>query len=321
MSWHRTRPALAGLLLLFCAVGPALAQGRMALNAEGARHDHDGPALRERTELVTLSVTVTDGQGRAVAGLKPEHFEVYEDKVRQQVEFFREDDSPASVGVVFDTSASMQGKIERAREAFQAFVEASHPDDEYFLVTFNEQATLSAASTDGDELLGLLRRAVPHGQTALYDAVYLALEALDRARHRKRALVVFSDGADNRSRYNIGELKRLVKERDVPIYCIASAGAESASCGRLCRMEAQVALDEIAGLTGGRAFFPVSYADLEDLTTRVALELRRRYSIGYTPSSASRDGRWRRVKLRVSPAGAAQGRLVARTREGYYAAP
>lgn len=279
----------------------------------------DGPVVRERTELVTLNVTVTDRANKPVAGLKREQFEVFEDRVRQEIEFFCEADAPASVAVVFDVSASMGGKLEYARDALHAFIETSHPDDEYYLIAFNERPVLHAAAADGDALVRAVGGLRPTGQTALYDAVYLGLDALNQARHAKRALLVISDGAENHSHYSFRDLRRAIKESDARIYCLGAADLSGASCGRVCQMTAQVILAEMARLTGGRAFFPTNFGELEQITTSIAVELRRQYSIGYLPTGGARDGRWRRIQLRIRPEG--EGRLVVRARAGYYALP
>jgi Ca-activated chloride channel family protein len=286
----------------------------------------DDPVLRERTGLVTLTVTVTDRARRPVVGLRREQFEVYEDKVLQQIEFFREADAPASIAVVFDVSGSMEGKLARAREALKSFVETSHPQDEYFLIAFNERATLRAAAADGDDLVRIMQNLTPSGGTALYDAVFLGLDTLKQARHAKHALVVITDGADNRSRYSFGELRRYVRESDTQIYCVGINDAVSLPD----QVNTQRKLEELARPTGGNAFFPESLAELEQIASTVAVELRRQYSIGYVPtarvspaSGTQRDAQWRKIMLRVKPESGQQGegRLTVRTRAGYYTMP
>jgi Ca-activated chloride channel homolog len=316
-------------LALLLAPGCLFAQPGVVTFDEGlSRFRAEEPVVRERTELVTLTVTVTDGRSRPVTGLRAEHFEVYEDKVRQQVEFFAEADTPVSVAVIFDLSGSMARKAAQARAALRAFVEHSHPEDDFYLIAFSEQPVARAEAVGGDELVRLTAATASRGATALYDAVYQGLETLARARHPKRALLVISDGADNHSRRSFGDLRRRIKESDVQIYGVGVDDGGGAECGRLCRMSAQVNLDEMARVTGGRAFFPVNPGGLEDAASAIAVELRRQYSVGYVPSGTKRDGRWREIKLRVRTDGLAraggeqpQGRVVARTREGYYARP
>ncbi|MCW5966873.1 MAG: VWA domain-containing protein [Blastocatellales bacterium] len=276
-----------------------------------------GPVIRERTEVVTLTVTVTDPYNRLVTGLDKQHFEVFEDKVKQTIEYFADDDVPVSLGIAFDVSGSMKGKLDRARDALKAFIQTSHDDDDFFLVGFNQRANLISEFTDGDTLLNKLTFVDPRGQTALYDAAYLGIEKVKQGRHTKRALLLISDGQDNSSRYTYGELRKLLKEANVQIYCIGIVEVGGGAGGSL-DMQGQSILEEIAQTTGGKAFFPRSAAELEDATTRIALELRHQYSIGYIPTNVKRDGRWHNIKVKVKqPRGLPN--LNVRTKEGYYA--
>lgn len=292
----------------------------------GVRGQHQGPdtdqdknVIRQRTSLVVVNVSVTDKQFRQISGLNKEHFEIYEDKVRQQIEFFSDDDRPASVGIVFDLSGSMNNKISRAREAIKAFIDTCHNQDDFFLVGFNERATLLAELSDGQSVLDKLLLAEPRGQTALYDAAYLGVEKVKQGRHDKRAILIVSDGQDNASRYNYGELRKLLKEADVQVYCIGIT-EEGADMGSILDRQGRLVLEEIARTTGGMAFFPSSYAELEDSVTRIALTLRHQYSIGYVPLNEQRDGKWRKIKVRVNaPKGLPS--LNVRAKEGYYAMP
>src|SRR5262245_6813472 len=139
----------------------------------------------QRTEVVSLPVTVTDAYNRLVTGLDRQHFEVYEDKVKQEISFFSDDDSPVNLGIVFDVSGSMKGKLDRARDALKAFIQTSHSDDDFFLVGFNQRANLLAEFTDGDALANKLTLVDPKGQTALYDAAYLGIEKVKQGRHSR----------------------------------------------------------------------------------------------------------------------------------------
>jgi Ca-activated chloride channel family protein len=205
----------------------------------------------------------------------------------------------------------------RARDALKAFVDTCHNDDEFFLVGFNERATLLAGLSDGTTILRRLGMADPRGQTALYDAAYLGVEKVKEGRHDKRALLIISDGQDNASKYSYGELKKLLKEADVQIYCI---GINEGILGgdSILERQGQVLLDEMAQATGGMAFHPNSYGELDDSVRRIALALRHQYSIGYVPINEQRDGKWRKIKVRVNkPKGMPS--LVVRAKEGYYA--
>jgi Ca-activated chloride channel family protein len=271
------------------------------------------------TELVSFTVTVTDPNGRLVTGLDKQHFEAYEDKVKQVITFFNDEDVPVSMGIVFDVSGSMKGKLDRAREALKAFIQTSHNDDDFFLVGFNQRATLLAEFTDGDTITNKFTLVDPRGQTALYDAAYLGIEKVKQGRHTKRAILLISDGQDNSSRYTYGELRKLLKEAGVQIYCIGIVELGGGS-GSTLDLQGQSILEEIAQTTGGKAFFPRSAAELEDATTRIALELRHQYSIGYTPTNVKRDGQWHKIKVQVKPPrGLPQ--LKVQHKEGYYAVP
>jgi Ca-activated chloride channel homolog len=277
----------------------------------------DHPVIHLDTELVTLSVTVTDPYNRLVTGLDKQHFEVYENKVKQNIEYFHDEDVPVSLGIVFDVSGSMKGKIDRSKEALKAFIQTSHDNDDFFLIAFNQRANLLAEFTDGGTMQGKLTLVEPKGQTAIYDAAYLGIEKVKQGHHTKRALLLISDGQDNSSRYTYGELKKLLKEANVQIYCIGIVEMGGGAGGTL-DLQGQSILEEIAQVTGGKAFFPRSAPELEDATTRIALELRHQYSIGYTPTNVQRDGQWHRIKVKViAPRGLPN--LNVRAKEGYYA--
>ena len=269
------------------------------------------------TDLVTLTVTVTDPYNRLVTGLDRQHFEVFEDKVRQSIEFFSDDDVPVSLGIVFDVSGSMKGKMDRARDSLRAFIETSHREDDFFLVGFNQRANLISEFSDGDTLTNKLTLVDAKGQTALYDASYLGIEKVKQGRHNKRAILLISDGQDNSSRYTYGELRKLLKEAGVQIYCIGIVEMGGSAGGTL-DMQGQAILEEIAQVTGGKAFFPRSAAELEDATTRIALELRHQYSIGYSPTNVKRDGQWHKIKVQVKPPRGLPT-LKVQHKEGYYA--
>ena len=221
----RIYKAIIGCLLLLAS------QPGVRGQQQGPDTDQDKNIIRQRTSLVVVNVSVTDKQFRQISGLNKEHFEIYEDKVRQQIEFFGDDDKPASVGIIFDLSGSMNNKISRARDAIKAFIDTCHNQDDFFLVGFNERATLLAELSDGQSILNKLSLAEPRGQTALYDAAYLGVEKVKEGRHDKRAVLIVSDGQDNASRYDYGELRKLLKEADVQVYCIGIAedGADMGS--------------------------------------------------------------------------------------------
>lgn len=270
------------------------------------------------TDLINLSVTLTDMYGRYVTGLSKDAFTVWDDKDQQEIQFFSDDDAPISMGVVFDVSGSMgREKLDRAREALRHFVETSHDDDEYFLIGFNSRAQLLMDRTrDSDAMLNKLTFVESKGNTALYDACYLGVERVTRGTHQKRALLVISDGQDNNSRYTFNELRRLLKETDVLIYAIGiverGGGVGSLDAG------GQAILDELASVSGGHAFFPETAAEMNEIFERIAIELRHQYSIAYRPKNFANDGRWHKIKVKVNPPRGLP-HLFVRSKEGYYA--
>ena len=269
------------------------------------------------TDLISFNVTVSDTYGRLVSGLSKSVFTVYDDKQQQEVTFFSDDDAPVSIGIVFDLTGSMSGeKVKRAREALGHFLETSHNKDEYFLITLqNGQAYLTLDRTrDSKAVLDKLTFVQTKGNTAFYDGVYLAAERVQRGAHPKRALLVISDGQDNNSRYTFSDLQRLLKESDVTVYPI---GIEESGNGPLA-MEGSAILDDIASVSGGKAFFPRSNAEMDDIFEQIAIELRHQYSIGYKPKDFKPDGRWHHIKVKVIPPRGLP-RLFVRSKEGYYA--
>lgn len=278
-----------------------------------------GPVITQ-TDLITLTVTVTDTYGRYVSGLGKGAFTVLDEKKPQEITFFSDDDSPVSVGVIFDVSGSMSGdKVKRARDALSKFIQTSHNSDEYFLIAFNSRAQLLLDKTrDGNAVLDKLTFVQTRNNTALYDACYLGVEKVQRGVHSKRALLLISDGQDNNSRYTFNELRRLLKESDVTLYGIGILSGSDA--GSSLGMEGQGILDELSSVSGGKAFFPRSAAEMDDIFEQIALELRHQYSIGYKPSNFSNDGRWHKVKVKVNPPRGLP-RLFVRAKEGYFAIP
>jgi Ca-activated chloride channel family protein len=270
------------------------------------------------TDLINLTVTVTDQYGRYVSGLDKKAFAVFDGKEEQEITHFSDDDAPVSVGVIFDVSGSMSGdKIRRAREALSRFIETSHDSDEYFLIAFNSRAQLVLDKTrDGKAVLDKLTYVETRSNTALYDATYLGVEKVQRGAHPKRALLLISDGQDNDSRYTFSEVRRLLKESDVVLYSIGILGGSDP--GSSLGLEGQGILDELSAVSGGKAFFPNSAAEMDEIFEKIALELRHQYSIGYRPNNFTNDGKWHKIKVKVTPPRGLP-RLFVRSREGYYA--
>ncbi|MDQ3179081.1 MAG: VWA domain-containing protein [Acidobacteriota bacterium] len=276
--------------------------------------------IKVKTDLVTLTLTVTDLYGRYVSGLKKDAFKVFDNNQEQEITFFSDADAPVSVGILFDVSDSMSGeKISKARKALASFINTSHPSDEYFLIAFNSRAQLLLDRTrDGESVLQKLTLVQPKNNTALYDACYLGIEKVTTGTRQKKALLIISDGQDNASRYNFGEVRRLLKESDVTVYAVGILdGRDSSSSDGL---QGQAFLDELTSVTGGKAFYPQTDVELDEIFERIALELRHQYSVGFTPTGFEPDGKWHKVKTKVKPPRGLP-RLTVRGREGYYATP
>src|SRR5260370_39587324 len=269
------------------------------------------------TALITFTETVSDLYGRFVSGLGKNAFTIFDDKKQQEITNFSDDDSPVSVGVLFDVSGSMSGdKVKRARTALSHFIQTSHDRDEYFLIAFNSRAQLLLDKTgDGNAVLDKLMFVQTRNNTAPDDACYLGVEKVQRGAHPKRALLLISDGQDNDSRYTFSEVRRLLKESDVVLYSIGILSGSDA--GSSLGMDGQGILDELSHVSGGKAFFPRTNAEMDDIFEQIALELRHQYSIGYKPTNFSKDGRWHHIKVKITPPRGLP-RLFVRSKEGYY---
>jgi Ca-activated chloride channel family protein len=267
------------------------------------------------TRLVNVTVTVTDTYGRFVTGLQKEHFQVYDDKIEQDIAHFSDEDTPVSLGIVYDVSGSMKSRVARSYDSLMRFFETSHQDDDFFLIAFNDRpALVQDFTTSADQLLGRLMFVDAKKSTALYDAAYLAVEKVRQGRHSKKALLLISDGQDNNSRYSYKELRNRVKEADVLIYAIGITDPYNDSLAGMGRS----VLEEITRMTGGRAFFPNANSrfELTEICARIALELRHQYSIGFYPTDTEKNTKWHKVKIKVNrPKGI--GRLSLSYKDGY----
>jgi Ca-activated chloride channel family protein len=253
---------------------------------------------------------------RLVTGLQQSNFEIFENGKRQEIRHFSSEDSPVSLGIIVDTSGSMAGKLERAREAVKQFCETANPLDEFFLITFSDQPEIAGDFTDDSERIPAdLALSVPHGRTALLDAIYLGLQKMRGAKYGRKALLIISDGGDNHSRYTERELRSAVKESDVSIYTIGIfdryAPTEEERLGPLL-------LTDIAEVTGGRAFFLENTIELPALAHRIGAELRTQYLLGYRPDHPPHDGKWHKITVKLKlPRGLPFLQPHAKT--GYYA--
>jgi Ca-activated chloride channel family protein len=257
--------------------------------------------IRVDVDLALVNVTITDPYNRLVTGLDAENFRVFEDNTEQEIAHFSNEDVPVSIGVILDLSGSMSNKIDKSRLAAVQFFKTANPQDEFFLVSFNDRAQLvSPFTTSIEELQTHLMYAAAHGRTALLDAVYLGLSQMKGARNSKRALLIISDGGDNHSRYSERDIQNFVKEADVQLYAI---GINETLGSRPTPEEAggPSLLAELTDLTGGRTFTVSNLNDLPDIAIKISMELRNQYVLGYRPSNKQHDGRWRKVKIKLRP--------------------
>jgi VWFA-related protein len=275
--------------------------------------------IRVESTMVLIPVTVTDPFNRFVTGLDKENFKLFEDKKEQDILQFSSEDAPLSIGVVFDSSGSMGSKLEKSRQAVAQFIRTANPEDEFFLVQFNDTADLVQPFTQNlEEIQNRLAFTQSKGRTALLDAIYLSLHEMKKARNPRKALLLISDGGDNSSRYTETDIKNLVKEADVQIYAIGiyePIGARSRTPEELA---GPGLLTEIAEQTGGRQYAVENLAELADIAAKIGVELRNQYIIGYSPRNQERDGKYRRVEVKLTqPRGLPP--LRAFWRHGYYA--
>jgi Ca-activated chloride channel homolog len=318
---------LGGISILLAAAGrgeeKAATDPKVTIEPR-AKTTAAGPAapranIRVDATLVLIPVTVTDPLNRFVTGLERENFKVFEDKKEQTLLQFSSEDAPLSVGLVFDTSGSMGHKLEKSRQAVAQFFKTANPEDEFFLVQFNDTADLiSGFTTSLEEIQNKLTFTQSKGKTALLDAIYLALHTMKKARNPRKALLIISDGGDNNSRYSENEIKNLVKEADVQIYAIGIYEPIGARGRTAEELAGPGLLTEIAEQTGGRQYAVENLNELPDIAAKIGIELRNQYILGYTPQNQDRDGRYRRVQVKlVQPKGLPP--LRAFWRMGYYA--
>jgi Ca-activated chloride channel homolog len=267
--------------------------------------------------LVVLHTTVLDDRGKFADGLKEDNFRVFEDKVEQKISTFRREDVPVSMGLVIDNSGSMRDKRPRVNEAAITLVEASNPSDEAFVVNFNDDFYLDLDkdfTNSVPELKEALERIDSRGSTALFDAIIGSLDHLKKASKDKRVLLVVTDGEDNSSHNSLEKTLREIQKTDTVIYTIGLLGDEK----RKEKNHAMKALKEIAEASGGLAFFPESVDDVHNICEQVAHDIRNQYILAYYPTNTKKDGSFRAVSVQVIPP-RGRGKLVARTRNGYYA--
>ena len=275
-----------------------------------------GALIRMNVDMVLVPITITDPMNRLVTGLEKEDFQISENGNQQQISTFANEDAPVSIGIIFDLSGSMNSKLIRARESILQFIKTANPQDEFFVIGFNDRPELIEDFTSSVEDIQARLATVRSGhRTALLDAIYFGLAKMKEARHQRKALLVVSDGGDNRSRYTEGELRSQVREADVEMYAMGIFDPYASTTEE--RAGPQL-LNDLCEETGGRLFRVDDLAEMGDIAMKISTELRDQYVIGYRPKDLNRDGKWRKVKVKVNPP---QGlpQLTVHARTGYYA--
>jgi Ca-activated chloride channel homolog len=284
--------------------------------AETATHTTKA-TIKLDADMVLATVTVTDPLGRLVTGLDEGNFRVFEDGKEQEILHFSSEDVPVSIGVIFDVSGSMADKIDKSRSAAMQFFSTSNPQDEFLLVNFSDRAQLMTPFTEKiDTLQSALLLSTGKGSTAMLDALYLGLSELKGGHNTRKALLIISDGGDNHSRYSEADIRRFLKESDVQMYAIGIYGAFGCPTEEECH--GPELLRDLTEMSGGRAFDVKSLDELPDIANKISMELRNQYVLGYRPTNRDRDGKWRKIKIRLrTPKGLPPLNVTARF--GYYA--
>jgi Ca-activated chloride channel homolog len=325
--WVRSSQLL-GWLLVFFAIFTASAHGQLPVQnsappppGEGQNSaspsSQSGGKIKVDVNLVVLHTSVFDDRGKFVDGLTQDNFRVYEDKVEQKLSIFKREDIPVSMGLVIDNSGSMRDKRPRVNEAALTLVQSSNPQDEAFVVNFNDDFYLDLDkdfTNSIPELKEALERIDARGSTALYDAIIGSLDHLKKGSKEKKVLLIVTDGEDNTSRNTLEKTIREIQKTDTVVYTIGLLSEESKKSAKTARR----ALTAIAQASGGVAYFPENVEDVHAICEQVAHDIRHQYTLAYYPSNAARDGTFRSVHVDVIPP-RGHGKLTARTRNGYYA--
>jgi Ca-activated chloride channel family protein len=271
--------------------------------------------FRTDARLVVLHASVVDKRGKLITNLNENAFKVFENGQQQQVKIFRREDVPVSLGIIIDDSGSMSTKRSRVEAAALAMVRESNPQDEVFIVNFNDDAYLDVPFTnDVHKLEQGLARIDSRGGTAMRDAISMSLDyEKHQAKKDKKVLMVITDGNDNASNISLEKVVARSNQSDVLVYAIGLFTDEE----KREASKARRALNELTGATGGLAFYPKDVTDVQSLAVEIAHDIRSQYTIAYRPNLQELDGSYRQIKVTVD----APGRPVVRTRSGYYATP
>jgi Ca-activated chloride channel homolog len=311
-SWCVGRPLTQRVLhtLLLSALGmSALCQDAPQVNIAPRllpSAERRVPSIRLDIKMVMIPTNVTDQHDQPILNLHKEDFRLFEDSTEQKIESFSIDQDPVSLGIVFDASASMRNKIDKSFSAVEQFLKTSLPGDEFFLVQFADVArVLIPFTSDTDVITGNLGLIRPQGWTAMFDAIYLAVNQMRHAKNPRKALLILSDGGDNNSRYSDGEVMNLLREADVRLFAIGL-------------FDDAHFLKKAAAETGGAVVAVHNLNDLSDAVDKLSTQVRSQYVLGYYPAQSRNDGKFHQVKVLLSQAA---GSLKLRTswRHGYFA--
>lgn len=277
------------------------------------------PVLHAEANLVSVPVNVFDSQNRVVNHLSPQVFRVFEDGVEQPIVAVGQDDVPASIGFVFDTSGSMGAKLELSRQAVADFLHWANPDDEFFFLPFDSRpGTVTGFTNRSEEILDQLARARPAGTTAMLDAIQSAFLTIRHARNARRALVIISDGGDNHSRTTKTDILRMARETDAQVYTMGTFETPAVRHRTPEEFTGPELLADISEQTGGSSFPVRRMSDIADAAIRIGFELRNQYLISYRPLNQNWNGLYRRIAVETAAPGFSQ--LRASWRKGYHAA-
>jgi len=308
------------LLVLICLSSVVLlAQDR----SQPQKNENDkNYTLSVETLEVQLPISVLDKEGRPVNGLTKDQFQIFEDKIAQTIKTFRHEDIPLSLGLIIDNSGSMRNKRERVNSAALSFVRESNPDDETFIVNFDDSAYLEQDFTGSiGDLVDALDNIDARGETALYDAIYLSADHVKSGKKDKKAMLLITDGEDNVSKYGINKVVEALKQSKVTLYCIGLLEDDDQRGGLFKKPPSRKAkedLQKFAAITGGQAFFPKNIDEVEELVKIIAHDLRNHYTVTYTPTNAKLDGTYREIVVKVNPP-KNLGKITWHTKQGYYA--
>lgn len=279
-------------------------------------------SISVETLEVQLPVSVLDKEGRPVDGLKQENFQVLEDKVQQTIKTFKHEDIPLSLGLVIDNSGSMRNKRERVNSSALAFVRESNPDDETFIVNFDDSAYLEQDFTGSiGDLIDALDNIDARGETALYDALYLSADHVKSGKKDKKALLLITDGEDNVSKYGINKIIEALRQSKVTLYAVGLLEEDDQRGGLFKKAPSKKAKEDLikfAEITGGQAYFPKNLDEVEEIVKHIAHDIRNHYTISYTPTNTKLDGSWREVTVKVNPP-KNMPKITWHTKQGYYA--